>query len=516
MNGSSSFVGTPLPKAPELVYRPTVDLEAQEDEWFGVMNNVPGQCVPRDAPWQPLTNSYLAVLRSESANAETRARLLQLVERAVVFRTLPLAELKCTEEAARQVVTLPGVEFVVPALEGTPRTRSIAIGLDWLATVGELQQAVHLNDSVFGGRTPGQPPGYPVLGHDGDRLIIDADPNVEWPTEPAIMPVINMSLGTKPVDYPFLRNDIVNLATYGVGVRGSQLLVVSAGNCGTFRTGRETLSAWAQAPWVLSVGATADPEGRVLAEYSGRGAPDKPDSGPDLVAWGKSDIAPHPEGTSFAAPRVTFSAMLCAAALLQLRHAVQVASGKVVEGIRLVGCGFVDSWGKSIWNGQPRVPVPALPAIGVRSDELAALLRFCEEHGLELNVRGTAAVLRSLLIAAARPMAGYEKHEVGAGFLSVPIMSRFLAELSGADMLRMFASEEVPSNVLSEASRWHVFDGRRLETLVRVVAATRPEWRYDWRRQRYAARPAVGESLDTISEEQRTYGLEINWPLPIA
>ena len=511
---SAEWDGSRLSQTAAPMFRPTADAEAQRGEWFGAMDAAPIDCLPRNVAWTTLPTRYLAVLRDRDPASATRASIVELLgAHALMYASVPLVEMECAEELARQIAALPGVELVLPALENVDSTRAVAIGLDLLASYGELQRAGAAEGSVIGGRTEDERPGYPIVACTDDRVDITADPSIRWPTEAAIMPVINLSLGTKPIDYPFLLNDIVNLATYGLGSAGVQLVVMSAGNGGSTASGRESMSAWAQAPWVLSVGATSDAEGTTLAGYSGRGVSGDPQSGPDLVAWGRSEIAPHPIGTSFAAPRVTYCAMICAAAILELRHGVQVATNQQIEGVRLVGAGFIDSWGTAIWADPfPRMPVPALPVIGLQMDGIAQVARVATTHGIELDVRGSAGMLRALLLAAAQPVAEYGPHEVGAGFVSAEIVLDHLATLTGAEVLEMFGAAALTDEVRAEASRFHVFDRGQLGTLAQIVAATSPQWRYDWRRQRVGARPAHGEALGALSDEERVYGIAVTRP----
>lgn len=510
MESFSDWVGASSSDSPELLYRPTHDPATHADEWFGVMNYSPTDCLPRTVPKSTLEKIYLVVLSDPPDASPARKAILELIDRVIGYKSLPLVEIECGQEMARRVASLSGVEVVLPALQTLDKTRSVAIGIDLLAAIERAHRNGQRSNYLFGGRLSGEAPGYPFIRYEADRLIVDADLSKEWSTEPAIMPVINMSLGTKPTDYPFLRNDIVNLATYGVAVAQSQLIVISAGNCGHDENELETMSAWAQPSWVLSVGATEDAGGKILAKYSARGTPDDPLSGPDVVAWGRSGIHPYPQGTSFAAPRVSFYAMICAAALLQLRHGFQVAGGQAVEGVRLVGLGMIDSWGKKIWQDiNPRLPMPALPVIGLDMNGITNIARTAAEHGINFNVRGNAEILRSLLTAAAQPIPGYEKHEVGFGFLNEQLVLDYIATLNGADVFNMFATQKVSSKVNDAVSRWHVFDRSHLDNLARIVQDTAPQWRYDWRRQRIAC-SYVGEELSQLSQDVQEYGIGVD------
>jgi hypothetical protein len=167
---------------------------------------------------------------------------------------------------------------------------------------------------------------------------------------------------------------------------------------------------------------------------------------------------------------------LCAAALLELRHGFQVAIGQAVEGVRLIKAKFIDSWGKQIWQDtNPRIPVPALPVTEIDMDRVTGLAQLATDHGIKFDVRGNAEILQSLLLAAAKPIPEYGRHEIGAGFLSQRILLGYLASLSGAHMLRMFATAEIPGDVSAEASQWSIFDRSQLSTLTQIIRATAPQ-----------------------------------------
>src|SRR5207247_823644 len=91
-----------------------------------------------------------------------------------------------------------------------------------------------------------------------------------WAASPAIMPVVNLSLGPTSTAYPAHPADPINFASWVMSSR--QLCIFAAGNHGAARE-TETMSAWAEMPWVLAVGATADAVGATLATYSSRGVP---------------------------------------------------------------------------------------------------------------------------------------------------------------------------------------------------------------------------------------------------
>jgi hypothetical protein len=328
------------------------------------------------------------------------------------------------------------------------------------------------------------------------------------------MPVINMSLGTKVIDYPFLLNDVVNLAT--ASASGEILLVMAAGNCGD-RPG-ESMSAWAEPDWVLSVGATEDEDGTRLAGYSSRGHAADPATGPDLVAYGRSAIPPHPEGTSFAAPRVTAYAMVAAAAILQLVRIDRSRQG-VVAGIPLVGLGFIDSFPGTIWEvARPKWEIGALPVIGVDVAAVTAILDLATHAGIRVAVHGGPAITRRLLLDATTPMAGYSGHEVGRGIFDRRRLLDHLGAATGEDLVQWFGDVDPATELdpgLAETLRGlRLFDRTGLERLTDIVVASCPEWRYDWRSSRAGWVPVTADELAALPEDQRRRGVPLRWPPP--
>lgn len=489
-------------------YRPVEDRARVPEEWFGVLDDVGDPCRPRGSK-RFLTNKYLVLLNDIRVTAEERRAVLDAAGAGRGYVTIPVVEVDCDQSTAQGLTTLPGVRRVIPALENIEELRPIANGLDFLATFAGVQRNGSPSDKqLTGGRLQGEAPGYPRLEITDQGSELLPDPQADWLTEPAIMPVINMSLGTFARDYLFTPSDIVNLATWGAA--HEQLVVVSAGNCGRHR-GVETMSAWAQAPWVLSVGATSDHEGRTLAEYSSRGSPAEPESGPDVVACGICSVNPSKSGTSFAAPRVTYFAMICAAAILQLRHAFQVAAGGDVEGVRLVGCGWLDSWGPEMFSERmPRIKLPCLPILGTDLENVSAMLQLTSNANLAVDIRGNERILREMLLKAARPMDGYEPHEVGAGFLDEDLVIEYLANLTGSSLLEIFAQGSVPRE--SAVSRLKVFKRDELAALANVIRFCAPMWKFDWRNERWSDRYFQGEDLTGLSEEDRNWGIRVSWP----
>lgn len=475
---------------------------------FGSLDAGPVDCSAQGA-LALRDDRYLVVLSPQSGWAQRQA-VLQVAGGGQACRALPLLVAHCDAAAAASIAALPSVLRVMPALENLEETWPIVEGLDFLAGTHVAHQQGSGIAGTTGGHARGAMRGYPVLRPASGGLELHFDPGLDLAAEPALMPAINFSLGTYARDYPVTGNDAVNAATWGVAQE--QLVVAAAGNCGT-HPGVSSVSAWARMPHVLAVGATTDESGNELAPYSSTGTPDQSGSGPDLVACGNSAVDPSVQGTSFAAPRVTFMACLITAALLQLRHALQVCAGRDVEGIRLVGPGMLDAWARGgIWGRRAwaRNGLPSLPAVGTDAAAVAALWRLIASQGLPVQIRGGVTLLHELLRSAARPMPGHGHWQVGAGFVSDDLVLDRLAAVTGADVLRWFVRDPRRVALMPDAARLRVFDRRALATMKEVVRASYPQWNVDWQTRSFAWRLQEGESIDAIGEAARWSG----HPLP--
>ncbi len=389
-----------------------------------------------------------------------------------LYRQLGLVEVDATEPDA--LARVSGVVGVTAAWKTVGATRGLAVGLNALCAFAANQAT---NPDAYYRHPAGI--GYPVLvaGH-GDRQQVDLDSSLDLPTPPALIPVVNMSLGTTTVEFPTALNDLPNLAT---GAASSQVLVVvAAGNCGQ-RPG-DTMSAWARPDWVMSVGATDDAEGTRLAPYSSRGDP-----GPDLVAHGQSDLNPKMRRTSFAAPRVTHLARVVVAALCQLGSELAVARGNERVGVPAIGRGIIDDFGDEIW-WQPASATAfmALPLLGVRPDVVSAMV---DTGAAELSVRTTPAVVRDVLLTAARPVPGATSSEVGAGFVDLDLIVARLGALTAADLWGWFGPRDVA--VDDRARDLRPFDTVGLHTLAAVVALTGPLVKFDYKDRTLGFSPAA-------------------------
>lgn len=415
-----------------------------------------------------------------------------VVERGVTvthrYDHLSILEVDTTAEVAYALQARPGVIKVVPALGNVDRARSFAVGLD-LVTGIAVEQRNQTRPALYGGREVGSPIGYPVLTRIDAGWTLEPDPALDWPAPAAIIPVVNVSVGPSSAAFPFLANDIVNLAT--MAAAREVLMVVAAGNCGELG-----VSPWARGEWVLSVGASADPEGTELADYSSRGDP-----GPDLIAYGTiQDGGRVLTGTSYAAPRVCAMARLVTAAFAQLGRQVRLAAGAPPHGVPLVGFAVVDDFGTGVWMRHLGLTVAAaLPIVGVDTDAVAALTRV-----VTLDVVATPFLLREILLSAATPVPGRGPFEVGAGFVDDARVIRRLAAVNGSDLARWFGGG-VADPGLAEI---RPFDADQLAVLNLVLQATGPAYSYDYRTRRMGCAPILDMELNTLTLDERIHGLE--------
>lgn len=227
--------------------------------------------------------------------------------------------------------------------------------------------------------------------------------------------VVNMSLQT-PAPYPFDPLEPMNVATRTL-VEHGVVVVVAAGNHGA--GGNGTLSGWAGAPWLISVGA-AHEDGKRLWERSSRGAPGSPYH-PTVVAHGVAVVGPRSpqgvypavdaegryavaDGTSFAAPQVAGLAAL----IIQFIRDRLAPSARVAE------------W-RAVMESQ--LKLRALP------------------------VAPSPRLVKRMLEHFAVPMPGYGLHEQGAGFLNRKIVLERLRDFRFRDFIQVFGLPAVATDV---------------------------------------------------------------------
>jgi serine protease AprX len=179
--------------------------------------------------------------------------------------------------------------------------------------------------------------------------------------------VISNSWGTSGA---FDESDPINVASR-LAHDGGLVVVFAAGNDGP---GTNTLNPYCVAPWVICV-AAGHKDGSRLADFSSRGIPGDPLYQPSLTAPGV-DIAAARATTGF-----TINAFL-AVDLLEL--------------------------------GADAVYYAAASGTSMATPHVSGTVALM----LEANPALTPDQVKSALQASATPMPGYERHEVGAGYLN--------------------------------------------------------------------------------------------------
>ena len=422
--------------------------------------------------FEPLPGRYLVAFPSPPVDADLE-RLASVARVRWLYRALGIAEVETTDVKALQA--LAGLVGVVPAWSTVGATRGVVVGLNALCSFASRQAS----DPDAPYRHP-RGIGYPVVVSADSAGQLELDPGTDLPTPPALVPVVNVSLGTTSVGFPTALNDAVNLAT--AAASSHVLVVVAAGNCGR---AADSMSAWARPDWVLSVGATDDVEGSRIAAYSSRGAP-----GPDLVAFGQSALNPRRLGTSYAAPRVSHLARVVVAALCELGREVMVAQGAQPMGVPAVGVGIIDDFDDQLWwEPDAATGFQALPLLGVRTDVVRQLVGHTSGA---LRVTATPAIVREILISAGRPVPGASELEAGAGFVDQAGVIDRLAKITGAEMWAWFGTGPMPDD--AGFAQLRPFDDAGLRELASVVAMTGPTVKFDHSRGRWAALPQTEQT----------------------
>lgn len=266
--------------------------------------------------------------------------------------------------------------------------------------------------------------------------------------EPHAVDVLNLSLG--PRQGRFDPDDPLQITTRLVQERGIPV-VVAAGNEGP-REG--TLQPLAQAPWVISVGAT-DLSGETLLDSSSRGV--RNGLGPTVVSDGHSHVVTvggpnFPPSTSFACGKIS-----------QLTHWVikclEVIAGNVADlrsGAWSPRCRptRLPIWGLADTGFDLRAtsPLPAevqqLLDAGCDKVQLARgqrehdwyrrVLEDLERYGMQAQPTADPDTVKHALQMMAKPVPGYQPHEVGAGYVSAKQVFDFFASLTPSKFAVLF------------------------------------------------------------------------------
>jgi Subtilase family len=370
-----------------------------------------------------------------------------IVDTFGAYRALPLLSLPLDLSRADDVESIEGVDGIEVA---DPSLQSMLAGLDEAALLMAGLSSVW----GCGGVAPGDT--YPqAYGEPAGSVA-----------PPAVCAAVNLSLRPTNEHLAALRpNDSINHVTKYLSAYC--VPVVAAGNNHTLAAGYETVSPWAEPPWVLAVGATVDPEGTQEADYSARGSRANPDVGPDILAWGASALNTARVGTSFAAARASRFVVLARAWLLQLNANL----GRIAAepfGVPLVGVAVVD---KDFYRTPPAYSSPvdwrALPVMRANVDEAGPL----EGLGEQLVQPSSP---RRLVESAARSTSA-------ANGASAPSLTAdaFLVYLDELTFETLYAVLGLDPSTLSESRSVTIFPpgtGRRLDLMLDI---SMPIWEWE-------------------------------------
>lgn len=275
---------------------------------------------------------------------------------------------------------------------------------------------------------------------------------------------INMSLGTDDlVEYD--TSDPVNVATRVASQTAP--IVAAAGNVGRAPDGAETLSAWAQAPWVISVGASTAEDGGSIARYSSVGDKNDPSTWPTIVAYGASALDHSRRGTSYAAPRVTRQIAALTALCLTLRASYGFLRSEETALIRVPRVFFIDC---DIHSSPPPLTILALPRSGVDVEALARTFSIAADAGLSLTLEPNPASVRQLLISSAIPLPKVEGHQARYGFVNDDTTLNYLNSFSGLDIVIAFgaAAQQIRPDVQRQLRDLPILVPSGIEQLLNV------------------------------------------------
>ncbi len=407
---------------------------------------------------------------------------------ALSFEFLPLIFVRGSQADVQSLTGVPRFRYAIPQTVDVADYLPILQGINALRSetghqLYEWQEFVNSggelpDDKFVGGQMPTREYPPPL-----DAKHIVADTSTPRAASPAWMPVINLSLG------PMLPESPANPVLFALSAAANtHLVVVAAGNAGA-RADSPGVNPWAPAGAALVVGASEDDAGTKLAEYSSRGKPEDQRNHPDVIAWGSSALGAE-QGTSFAAPRVSKLGCVAAAAAFQAARVLDEVSGRPA-GIPLVGWGLIDT-GSETAALPARDGASVLPFGGVREQVLRDACHFAVKAGAEFHFFLNGALLRSMILKSARPMTGYGRHEVGAGFVSEEAFLDWLARQSVGEFLEPFGPvDKIPAS----SRRMPLFDRDALAELAAAVRRSRPTWFFDYQRQRFGVNrtPAEGE-----------------------
>ena len=390
-------------------------------------------------------------------------RLSAYANRVLHFDHVPLLVAKVDGDERRDIEASPDVVDVRPIPDDQLK---MVEGIDWVLrwAVPSMTQVHPNGDSRRRGGVLGDAHAYPVLVPEGPELISWDDELVE-PTRLGWLAALNLSVGrgygerTDP-------GDPVNIATRAAAAVAPVVMAA----------GRDALSTWAAAEWVVAVGATADEAGTALLQGSPPGV--------DVVAWARSSVQPYKEGTSFAAARASGELISLTAFALVLDRAATLARGGQIEGIPTLGLGIVDrGFEREVMEFLLRdsFTLNALPIAGVRVDAVADALALLEDASVRVDTTPGPGPARRLLEKSAR--AGKDHSSWGYGFVDSATTAAYITDFSGTDLAAIYASSAELSPALEKSlSALRLTDGDLIERCLEVWRRTATFLTFDYMR----------------------------------
>lgn len=260
--------------------------------------------------------------------------------------------------------------------------------------------------------------------------------------------VLSISLG--PSNTLFDENDPLQVATRNI-VNSKIPVVVAAGNSvGKGPAGR-IMQPLAQAPWVISVGATDENQNLLATSnigITGQCQPTVVSLGVTRHIPGVQDFEP---GTSFAAPKVSRAVAFTKKALeLFIRYFGDAISKKwdvLPKPIKLPVIGFLDTGIDP--DHIPPLPVPLFPGDNVifipRGDreknwyiEINSMLA---QNNIAINLDASPSTIKRALSLMAKPLPKHSPTEVGYGFVGDAEVLDYLSNFTASRFIELFAPE---------------------------------------------------------------------------
>jgi hypothetical protein len=399
-----------------------------------------------------MSDSRWFLLRwDEGSPADTVAGLQRAVETARLLHDVPFVVARARADAGPALAKVPGVSGVHLATEDETK---IVDGFNSL-----LREARRYAGDVRANGNPwlpgGSRPQYPEVRAGPDGLRLEPVFGVELPTPTGRFAAISMSLGTSEFDR-YDSEHPVNVATRVAAAKFP--VVMAAGNVPPAPDLRETLSAYAQAPWVISVAATDSIDGGPIRDHSASGDPADPSTWPTFAAFGASRLDESVRGTSFAAPRVSHELCVFCSFVLTLQ-----ALATTGRGVPRVFAGIID---RRIGLMDLQVALSALPLSGIDREALRGVLDALGSAGIAVDLEPTPSVLRRLLLASARPLPSVPAHRAAHGFIGEAGTRALLTGFTGSDFARAFTDAPLDAATERNLAGMRLADNETIDFMV--------------------------------------------------